>query len=249
MTATKKASCRLYLGDCIEIMGQLEDGSYDLVVADPPYGINCSKIGSGIGGKGTYHRYTTTGASRIVGDDLVDVRWLTEAFRLLADGGILYSFSHWKVDRKWHDAIEQVGFKIKNRIVWEKSHGSSGDLDGAFMCKHETIWRAVKGAGAKLRCKRYGDVWRDKRTECIRHHKVHPFEKPVDLLARCILADTDQGANVIDPFMGSGSTGVACTETGRLFTGIEICQEYYEEAECRIRAAVRKPSMYNTLGI
>ncbi len=226
----------LRLGDCLDVLKTLPAGSVDAVVTDPPYGIDCRKVGSGTGGKGTYHRFTTPDAAVIAGDKKVDPRWLAEAFRALSSNGILYSFSRWDVDRDWHTAIESAGFRMKNRIVWSKAHHGSGDLSGAFGFQHESVWRAAKGR-ARLRVKRTGDVWRDAWTECIRHGKTHPFEKPVDLVRRMIEADTDPGDTILDPFMGSGTTGVACVQTGRKFIGIEISSEYHSIAQKRITEA------------
>ena len=151
----------------------------------------------------------------------------------------LYSFSRWDVDSQWQDEIEGAGFTPKNRIVWVKANHGSGDLEGAFGFAHETIWRAVKGRPL-LRCKRGGDVWRDAWTECVRHGKEHPFEKPVDLLERCVVADSDQGDTVLDCFMGSGSTGCAAIRLGRKFIGCEIDPKHFATAVRRIKAELNR---------
>lgn len=230
-------------GDCLQVLPTLGAGSVDAVVTDQPYGINCTKVGSGEKGKGTFHRFTTPGAAKIEGDKSPDPRWLAEAFRALKSDGMLYLFSRWDVDREWQDAIEAAGFRVKNRIIWAKAHYGSGDLAGAFGSQHETIWRAARGK-ARLRVGRTGDVWRDAWTECIRHGKLHPFEKPVDLMEKCVLADTDPGDLVLDPFAGSGTTGVACLRTGRRFLGIELVPEYCAIARRRLEAEAAQPQLF-----
>lgn len=230
---------KLYLGDCIEYMRSMPDESVDAVITDPPYGIGMSKTGCGqVGRKGFVYggRFTEVGAAKIDGDSNPDGEWLQHCYRILRDNGILYSFSRWDVDREWHILIESAGFSVSNRIAWVKANWGSGDLKGAFGFQYESIWRASKGRSL-LRVQRSGDVWRDAWTECVRHGKVHPNEKPVDLLERCVLSDTGGGDTVFDPFMGSGSTGIACVNLNRNFIGCEINTDYFKIAEQRIAQA------------
>lgn len=233
----EESGITLYHGKAEDVLPVLPDASVQLIATDPPYGIDCTKVGSGTGGKGTYHRFTTPNASRIEGDKLPEGAWLAQCFRVLADGGVLYSFSRWDVDREWHTLIEAAGFAVKNRIVWAKSHFGSGDLSGAFGFQYESLWRAARGR-PRIRGKRTGDVWHDAWTECIRHGKLHPFEKPVELLERAILADSDEGATVLDPFAGSGTTLVAAKSHGRRAIGVEVRERYCEVAANRLRQGV-----------
>lgn len=229
----------MHLGDCIDVMATLHGVA--MVLADPPYGIDCTKTGAGArpGSKVSpgkhVERFTRKGGARIAGDRKPDGRWLSAASKLLRSPGVLYSFSRWDVDREWHSLIESVGLDPKNRIVWAKANFGSGDLTGAFGCQHETLWRAVKGRVA-LKVPRTGDVWADLWTECVRHGKAHPFEKPVDLLKRAIVADSDPGDVVLDPFAGSASVGVACVQTGRRYVGIELDPGWFALAVERLRA-------------
>lgn len=226
-------------GDCAAILPTI--ARVDMIATDPPYGIDCTKTGSGVPIRGVGHvgpemaRFTRAGGSAIEGDKAPDPSWLPAAVSILRENGALYLFSRWDVDREWQTAIEATGIRIKNRIIWEKAFHGSGDLQGAFGFSHETLWRAVKGRSL-LRVPRCGDVWRDAWTECVRHGKTHPFEKPVDLMARCIEADSDPGDVVLDPFAGSGSTGVAAVRLGRRFIGIELDHEYAALARERIAA-------------
>lgn len=224
----------MHLGDCLDVMPTLEQVA--LVLADPPYGIDCTKTGSAIQGKGfSGIGFASRGAATIAGDKKPDGRWLVAAAALLRSPGVLYSFSRWDVDREWHSLIEDAGLTPKNRIVWVKAMFGCGDLAGAFGCQHETLWRAAKGR-ATIRVVRSGDVWTDLWTQCIRPGKTHPFEKPVDLLAKAINADTDLDDLVLDPFAGSGSTGVAALRLGRQFIGIEKDPHYFALACDRLRA-------------
>lgn len=236
MTVERGKGWEMHLGDCLEVVPTL--GMVDAVVTDPPYGIDCTKTGAGVVGRRGFIRpgkFTALGGATIAGDKRPDGRWLVVAEAILRSPGILYSFSRWDVDREWHTLIEAAGLTPKNRIVWAKANFGSGDLTGAFGCSHETLWRASKGR-ARLRVARTGDVWTDLWTECVRHGKTHPFEKPVDLLAKAIGADTDHDNRVLDPFCGSASTGVACLRLGRKFIGIEKDPTYFALACERLRA-------------
>jgi site-specific DNA-methyltransferase (adenine-specific) len=221
-------------GDALGVLRRLPAGCVDAVVTDPPYGIGCGKVGAGTCGKGTFHRYTTPGAAAIAGDGEVDGRWLAGAFRALRRGGYLFSFSRWDVDHEWRREIDAAGFRLKNRAVWAKAHFGSGDLKGAFGFQYESVWVASKGRG-ELKGGRTGDVWHDGWTECIRHGKRHPFEKPVDLMHQIVRKCTDPGQLVLDPFCGSGTTGVACLREGRRFLGVELSPDYAAIARRRIR--------------
>lgn len=237
----------MHHGDCLDVMPTLEPVA--LVLADPPYGIDCTKTGAGAmkGGKvsptADNGRFTRIGGATIKGDKKPDGRWIVAATALLRSPGILYSFSRWDVDREWHTLIEDAGLTPKNRIVWAKANFGSGDLTGAFGCSHETLWRAAKGR-ASLRVVRTGDVWTDLWTECVRHGKTHPFEKPVDLLAKAINADTDPFDLVLDPFAGSGSTGVAALRTGRRFVGVELDPDHFALACERLQAEERQTTIH-----
>jgi len=109
-----------------------------------------------------------------------------------------------------------------------------GDLQGSYAPKHEFVIFAHKGRRI-LNGFRYADIIKAKRTG----NEYHPTEKPVDLLALFIKASSDVGEIVLDPFMGSGSTGVACIKTGRKFIGIELNQNYFSTAVKRINGDVQ----------
>lgn len=226
----------MHLGDCLDVIPTVHEAA--MVLADPPYGIDCTKTGADITGRKGFvspGEFTKRGGATIAGDTKPDGRWLVAVAPILPSSAIVYSFSRWDVDRDWHTLIEAAGFTPKNRIVWAKANWGSGDLTGAFGCQHETLWRAAKGR-PKLRVARSGDVWADLWTECVRHGKTHPFEKPVDLLSRAIHADSGPHDVVLDPFAGSGSSGVAALRCGRRFVGIEKDPEWFALAVERLRA-------------
>ena len=123
-------------------------------------------------------------------------------------------------------------FKLKNIIVWEKNNTSMGDLKGSYAPKHEFILYGHKGRRLRNGF-RYADIIKANRT----NNKLHPTQKPIDLLEIFIKQSTNENEIVLDCFMGSGSTGVACVNTGRKFIGIELDKNYFDIASKRIEEA------------
>lgn len=210
--------CWLLQGDCFELMKSIPDGSVDLILTDPPYGIN---FVSG---------YRKEKYSPIQMDNTLD--WMEvfvdECYRVLKENTAIYIFCSWHNINIFKSAFEKK-FKIKNIIVWEKNNTSMGDLRGSYAPKHEFVIFGHKGRRV-LNGFRYADIIRAKRTG----NKYHPTQKPVDLLEIFVTESSNQSDIVLDCFMGSGSTGVACMNTGRKFIGIELDESYYEIAKRRI---------------
>ena len=175
--------------------------------------------------------------AEVHGNDKVRSEWIVEAYRVLADGGATYVFVCWDVMHKWRRALRAVGFKVRSCIVWDKVMHGSGALELCWAPQHEMILFAAKGRH-ELRGKRPKDVVRVQRVDPLK--LVHPYEKPLPLLRKLIEASTDEGQTVLDPFMGSGTTGLAAMQCGRGFTGIEIDRKYFELAERRIKGAPRR---------
>lgn len=212
-------------GDCVEFMSQLPDESIDMVLTDPPYGM-AYKTGMRHD-KG--HRFTR----EIVGDRNLDAveRATPHIARLLKDDSACFMFCAWSKQDEVARMLEDCGLRVKNRIVWDKGQTTMGDLTGAFGFQYEVLMFAVKGR-PQLRGKRHPDVWRHMKVS--QDKLMHQNQKPVPLLERAILSMSDPGDTVLDPFMGSGSTGVACLDTGRDFVGCEIDDGYFEVASGRL---------------
>jgi site-specific DNA-methyltransferase (adenine-specific)/modification methylase len=121
-------------------------------------------------------------------------------------------------------------------FIWDKQeNGGSGDFSEA-----EIAWC---NTGKAIKIFRHMWLGVQRRSE-VGEPRLHPTQKPVALLRWCLeTAKIPRGATVLDPFMGSGTTGVACVRTGRRFIGIEIEREYYDIAERRIREAQMQPPL------
>lgn len=190
----------------------------------PPYGMNFQS------------NYRKKKYKKIEND--IDIEWLENYFnqcnRILKNNTSIYCFCSWHNVDKFKIAMEKY-FKIKNIIIWEKNNTSMGDLKGSYAPKYEMIIFAHKGRSC-LRGFRFPDIIQAKRTG----NKLHPTQKPVELLELFIKNSSDVYETVFDGFMGSGSTGVAALNTNRNFIGIELDEGYFNIAQNRIEEAANK---------
>lgn len=217
-------TAQLLQGDCLELMEEIPDESVDLVLTDPPYGM------------GFQGNYRAKKYSKIENDTCLD--WVNklvqECWRVLKPNSALYLFCSWHKVDVFKRAIEKW-FKIKNILIWEKNNTSMGDLKGSYAPKYEMIIFAHKGR-RELNGFRYPDILTAKKTG----NKLHPTQKPVELLKIFVNSSSSTGETVLDPFMGSGSTGVACVNTERNFIGIELDSVYFKTAKERIEKAKKE---------
>jgi site-specific DNA-methyltransferase (adenine-specific) len=209
-------------GDCLEVMKELPSGSIDLVVTDPPYGMNYQ----------SNRRVVKEQFAKLKQD--TSLEWLdeamTECYRLLKQDTACYVFCSWHHIDTFKQVFEKY-FKLKNVLVWNKNNHGSGDLTGAYAPKHEFILFGHKGRPL-LQYKRVPDV-----IDCAKISSsklVHPTEKPVELLELFIKNSSKEEQVVFDPFMGSGTTGLAASKLNRSFTGIELDANYFNLASQRI---------------
>ena len=214
---------KLYHGDCLEVMDKLiEEGvKVDAIITDPPYGIEFK----------SNHRKEKY--NKIKNDDSLEFldEYLKKSYDLLKDDTHIYIFCSWHKIDEFKRTFEKY-FKLKNIIVWEKNNTSMGDLQGSYAPKHEFILFGHKGR--RLRNgKRLPDIIKANRTG----NKLHPTQKPVDLLEIFINQSSNDNDVIFDGFMGSGSTGVASLNTNRKFIGIELDEKYFDIAKQRIETS------------
>lgn len=146
-------------------------------------------------------------------------------------GGCALVFCRWDVMETFCRCMELAGFAVKSSIVWDRVGHGMGDLQGAFATTHDIILFGTKGRFV-FPGKRPKDVIHCNRISGQKLH--HPNEKPVELMKQLVEAVTVPDQIVCDPFMGSGSTGVACKKAGRSFWGCELDAGYYELSQRRI---------------
>jgi len=222
----------IYHGDALEVVAALPKDSFGLVVADPPYSSGTRQAtdrkASSIPKRGERWR-----RSGIVWDSAFSAfglstylnAWFREVRRILVDGAHLYVFIDWRQYPLLVQSIEVSGLYQNNLLVWDKGVYALGTN---WRSQHELIVFASNGPAIELAGHDIGNVLQAKRVS----GGVHPTEKPIALLTT-ILEYGSEG-QILDPFMGSGTTLVAAQRLGRKAIGIEIEERYCEIAVNRL---------------
>lgn len=209
----------LYLGDCMDILPTLQ--KVDAVITDPPYGINTKSDGSG--------KLSPWG-------DLVNsaywyAAWMREArSRLMPTGGCMWTCLNWRSLVTFQKAACDVGWPIESLMVWDKEWIGPGGTRG-LRPSYELVALFAHGDFG-IADRGLADVQRFK----VGSYKPngHPAEKPIALLDFCV---RHSPGIVLDPFMGSGTTGVAAVTAGRQFIGVEMDPQWFDVACRRIEQA------------
>jgi len=188
----------------------LENNSIRGCITDPPYGIE-------------YHsnRYKKGNPySKIENDDIFCLEWIKEMNRILMDDCFLLVFSRWDVMDVFKEELKKY-FDYKNLLIWIKNNHSAGDLKGNFSNQYEVILYFTRGRYL-LKGHRHSNVFFDKKVNPEKYD--HATIKPLNLIIR--LLKTLQPTSIIDPFMGSGTTKIACERLGIKCMGYEIDNKY-----------------------
>ena len=215
-------------GDCLKLMKTIPDGSVDLCVSDIPYKLTSGGKGDGANSKRPKGILKDNNQIVIV-PKFED--WLPELYRVMKDGSHIYLMCNFKNLNDLMNKTLKAGFKNINLLVWEKNNCTPSQF---YMKNCEYTLLIRKGASKYI-----NDIGGSKtvhRFENIIGNKVHPTEKPIDLMEFYVKNSSNEGDMVLDMFMGSGSTGVACKNTNRNFIGIELDEKYFEIAKNRIES-------------
>jgi len=216
------SNINLMQGDCLERMKEIKDGSVDMILTDPPYGIDFQS-----------HRKKDKSSwmPKIANDKKPFIWWIYEAAKKLKEGGALICFCRFDSWVDFSVACENAGLKVKSQIVWDKMNHGTGDLKGAPGLRHEIAVFATKG--------RF--TFHSKRPQSLASFKrvapaklAHPNEKPVDLMLWLIAHYCEDEGTVLDPFTGVSPVGVAAKSLNRSFIGIELDETYFNIAKERI---------------
>lgn len=242
-------------GDCVEAMRSLPDQSIDMIFADPPYNL---QLGGDLNRPDGSHVDAVTDHwdqfDSFAAYDVFTRRWLTEARRLLKPDGSLWVIGSYHNIFRVGAMMQDMGFWILNDVIWRKSNPMPNFRGTRFTNAHETlIWasmgekakyhfnyRAMKTLNDELQMRSdwvlpiCGGQERLKKDG----HKVHPTQKPEALLYRVMLATTQKGDVVLDPFFGTGTTGAVARRLGRSWIGCEQEATYREAAMERIEMAL-----------
>ncbi len=239
----------LYHDDSINFLKKLPANSVDMIFADPPY--NLSNDGFTVhAGKRVSVNKGAWDKSRGVDEDFeFHLRWLQQCYSVLKQNGTIWVSGTYHSIYQCGFALQLLGFKILNDITWFKPNASPNLSGRYFTASHETLlwarkdpkgkhtfnyqdmkngaWHAedfIKKEGKQMR-----SVWAigTPKTEEKKYGK-HPTQKPMALLERIVIAASNKGDLIIDPFTGSSTTGLAAVKHGRKFVGIDLEKEYLD---------------------
>ena len=229
-----KDNYQLMFGDCLERMKEIPDGSVDLCVSDVPYKLTGGGKGDGVNSKRP---------KGILSDNsqLMNVPkfedWLPELYRIMKDGSHIYLMCNFKNLNDLMNKFLAAGFKHINLLVWEKNNCTPSQF---YMknCEYTLLIRKgkskyINNIGASKTVHKFDNLI---------GNKVHPTEKPIELMQFYVENSSNESDVVLDMFMGSGTTGVACANTGRKFIGIEQDEKYFSIASERITTAYNNRS-------
>lgn len=224
---------RIYNHDCIEAMKRLPNESIDLCVTDPPY--KTITGGDSNGKNSTRPKGMLSGNKKLFKHQKLKISdWIGELYRVLKSGTHCYIFTNSLNIKEMLDESEKAGFKLHNLLVWEKNNCTPSQFYMKnceyilFLRKGKAKW--VKDIGGSKTVHKFTNIIGS---------KIHPTEKPVDLLEFYIKNSSEENDIVLDPFMGSGATAVACINTHRKYIGFEVDEEYYDVLNNRIQSIVQ----------
>jgi site-specific DNA-methyltransferase (adenine-specific) len=239
----------IYNMDCIEGMKLLSDSSVDLIITDPPFGIDFKAW------KANYNRKNSRvleGYNEVLPDNYYEftLNWMTQAHRLLKDSGSMYIFSGWNYLKDILNVIDELGFITVNHIIWKYQFGVvtrckyvTSHYHCLYLCKNDRKRKFfpyarygkneknINGGSAHYEDKE--DVWNIKREYWSGDHKT-PTKLPKELIEKILAYSSEKDDIVMDPFLGSGQVAIVSKMMGRQYVGFEIVPEYYNFAGKRI---------------
>lgn len=261
----KEKDAELYLGDMLETLDSFPADSADLIFADPPYNLSNGGFTCHSGKRASVNKGEWDKSLGIDNDFGFHMAWIGACRRILKDNGTLWVSGTYHSIFACGYALQKTGWHLLNDIVWYKPNAAPNLACRMFTASHETLLWARKSKSArhyfdyeamklgawendflKKPGKQMRSVWSIPPPAA--HEKKfgkHPAQKPVELMKRVILASCPPGGTVLDPFCGSGATGVAALRLGRKFIGIDSERNYLEKlAKPRILEILAENSLW-----
>ena len=221
---------KIICDNCSEIIKEIPDKSIDLILTDPPYGIGYAIW------------------------DILNLLWIKECKRILKEDGAIIHFAWWSNVNKVKYELEKY-FILKNWIIWDRIKGR-GMRCNLIPTREDILWftysdnycfnkisstikKKTGGFGQKNKdeYRKLSNVWTDipPIVPWSKERVKHPTQKPIKLIERIIQIFSNSNDLILDPFLGSGTTAVACQNLNRNFIGIEINLDYCKVAEERLK--------------
>ncbi len=217
-------------GDCCQLIKKLPDASVDAIITDPPYFLGMTHNGA----KGSFNDLT-------ICKPFYELLF-SEYKRVLKPDSCIYFFTDW---RGYAFYIRfSIQFFAKNCLIWQKlarpimnNYGFGYEM---ILFSGKTKTADTKGLFSNIiqNIKSFNNGAKKTNGE-----KLHPTQKPVELIEKFIIDSTNEGNTVLDTFMGSGTTGLACINTNRRFIGMEIDLGYFNIAEKRLKNHLKQPNL------
>lgn len=251
----------LHVGDCVNILGRLPSGSVDMVFADPPYGLSNDGTTVRSGRRASVNKGEWDRSRGVQADYAFHFAWIRACRQVLAPNGTIWISGTYHSIHLCGYALQVQGWRVLNDIAWFKPNAPPNLGRRMFTASHETLIWASKRRSARhvfhYDDMRGGDFADDRLKSPGKQMRSvwsiappakrekqfgrHPTQKPEALLDRVVRASTDPKGVVLDPFVGSGTTGVAALRHGRRFIGIDRCDDYVSRL-CvpRLRAEVAR---------
>ena len=240
---------RLYAGDSAVILDALPPESVDVIFADPPYFLSNGGTTCRAGARVRVDKGAWDRSGGIEADHAYHHRWLAACNRVLRPDGTIWVSGTSHAIYSVGYAMQQQGYRLLNEIVWEKPNPPPNLGCRSFTHSTETLLWAARNRKSRHRFnyaamreanggKQMKNVWRFPAPPAVeKTHGHHPTQKPLALLRRLLEASCPASGLVLDPFCGSGTTGVAALELGHRFIGIDIDPDYLNLSWARLMAA------------
>jgi site-specific DNA-methyltransferase (adenine-specific) len=253
----------LYQASCLEVLESLPEDSVDMIFADPPYNLSNGGMSLHAGKRVSVNKGDWDKSKGFSNDYEFHYNWLEACKRVLKPGGTLWVSGTYHSIYQCGSAMQALNYHILNDIVWFKPNASPNLACRCFTASHETlIWARKDKKGKhtfnyktiknddwpedllKVPQKQMRSLWSvvkvgtPKPSEKV--HGKHPTQKPIELLRRIVLASTNEGDLIIDPFTGSSTTGMAACINNRKFIGIDLNKEYLDLSIKRYKDATKE---------
>ena len=244
----QKQNATLFQGNCLDVLKHLDPESVDMVFADPPYRLSNNGISCQNGHVVSVNKGEWDKSEGVEKDFHFHEQWIRACQKVLKPQGTIWISGTYHSIYACGFLLQRLGFKILNDICWFKPNAAPNMGCRCFTASHETLLWAKKdpkakhifhydlmknnvwpGDDIKKHNKQMRSVWQistPKKSEIT--FGKHPTQKPLALLKRIILASTNKGDLILDPFTGSSTTGVIALELERSFVGIDVNRDYLD---------------------